>query len=385
MPTPEQLARQKIDQLLQAAGWVVQDMRALNLGAGLGVAVREFQTESGPADYVLFVDRQAVGVVEAKKEGTTLRGVHEQAARYLTSFPDEIPHVKLPLPFCYESTGTETMFADLRDPEYRSRRVFAFHKPETLQGWINQPDTLRKRLQQMPPLIIEGLWDAQVEAVTKLEKSFAENRPRALIQMATGSGKTFTSVSFIYRLIKFAGARRVLFLVDRNNLGRQTLREFQSYVTPDDGRKFTELYNVQRMTSNVIDPVSKVTITTIQRLYSMLKGDEEYEEEAEEVSLFESGLRGNEDPKIVRYNPDIPIETFDFIITDECHRSIYNLWRQVLEYFDALLIGLTATPSMYTLGFFDQNLVTEYSHERAVADGVNVGYDVYRIRTRITQ
>ena len=385
MPTPEQLARQKIDQLLQSAGWVLQDMRQLNLGAGLGVAVREFQTASGPADYVLFVNRQAVGIVEAKPEGTTLRGVHEQASRYTTSFPDDIPHVELPLPFCYESTGTETMFADLRDPNYRSRRVFAFHKPETLQGWINQPDTLRARLQYMPPLITEGLWDAQVEAITNLEQSFKENRPRALIQMATGSGKTFTAVSLIYRLIKFAGAKRVLFLVDRNNLGRQTLREFQSYRTPDDGRKFTELYNVQRLTSNVIDPVSKVTITTIQRLYSMLKGDEKYEEDAEEVSLFELGLRGDADPKIVRYNPDIPIETFDFIITDECHRSIYNLWRQVLEYFDAFLIGLTATPSKYTLGFFDQNLVTEYSHERAVADGVNVGYEVYSIRTRITQ
>jgi len=210
-----------------------------------------------------------------------------------------------------------------------------------------------------------------------------EGRPRALIQMATGSGKTFTAVSFIYRLIKFAGAKRVLFLVDRNNLGKQTLREFQGYRTPDDGRLFTELYNVQRLTSNVIDPVGKVTITTIQRLYSMLKG-EEYVEENEEESLFELGLRGDEDPKIVAYNPDIPIETYDFIVTDECHRSIYNLWRQVLEYFDATLIGLTATPSKHTLGFFDQNLVTEYTHERAVADGVNVGYEVYRIRTRLT-
>jgi type I restriction enzyme R subunit len=201
--------------------------------------------------------------------------------------------------------------------------------------------------------------------------------------MATGSGKTYTAVSFVYRLVKFAGARRVLFLVDRNNLGRQTLREFQSYITPDDGRKFTELYNVQRLTSNVIDPVSKVMITTIQRLYSMLKGDE-IEDEVEEPSLFELGLREDEEPKVVEYNPDIPIETFDFIITDECHRSIYNLWRQVLEYFDAFLIGLTATPSKHTLGFFEQNLVTEYTHDRAVADGVNVGYEVYQIRTHIT-
>jgi type I restriction enzyme R subunit len=387
MPTPEELARAIIDQKLTTAGWVVQDFKRLNLGAGLGVAVREFQTASGPADYVLFVDRQAVGVVEAKPEGTTLRGVAEQSARYLADFPADIPHVELPLPFGYESTGTETFFADLRDPDYRSRQVFHFHRPETLGAWAAEPDTLRGRLREMPeqyPLITDGLWDAQIEAITNLERSFAESRPRALIQMATGSGKTYTAVSFVYRLIKHARARRVLFLVDRNNLGKQTLREFQAYITPDDGRKFTELYNVQRLTTNVIDPVSKVTITTIQRLYSMLKG-EEIEPEAEEPSMFELDLRVSEEPKRVEYNPDIPIETFDFIITDECHRSIYNLWRQVLEYFDAFLIGLTATPSKNTLGFFDQNLVTEYTHERAVADGVNVGYEVYRIRTQITQ
>jgi len=384
LPTPEQQSRQKIDELLTAAGWVVQDYKHINLGASQGVAVREFPTKSGPADYVLFVDRNAVGIVEAKPEGTTLRGVAEQTGRYQTDFPEDIPNVELPLPFGYESTGTETFFVDIRDPDFRSRRVFAFHKPETLGEWASQTDTLREQLKNLPPLITEGLWDAQIEAIVNLEKSFAENRPRALIQMATGSGKTFTAVSFIYRLIKFSGAKRVLFLVDRNNLGKQTLREFQGYVTPDDGRKFNELYNVQRLSTNVIDPVCKVTITTIQRLYSMLKGDE-FEEDSEEPSWFEISPGVDEKPRIVEYNPDIPIETFDFIITDECHRSIYNLWRQVLEYFDAFLIGLTATPSKYTLGFFYQNLVTEYSHERAVADGVNVGYDVYRIRTKITQ
>jgi type I restriction enzyme, R subunit len=394
MPTPEEQAREIIDQKLTAAGWIVQDFKQLNLGAGPGVVVREFQTTSGPADYVLFVDRKAVGIVEAKKAGTTLSGVFEQSARYMTSFPTDIPHVGLPLPFSYESTGIETHFADLRDPDYRSRRVFHFHRPETLQEWLDddtgtiyRAPTLRGRLQEMPekhPLITEGLWDAQIAAIISLEQSFAQNKPRALIQMATGSGKTFTAVSFVYRLIQHAGAKRVLFLVDRNNLGKQTLREFQGYITPDDGRKFTELYNVQRLTSNVIDPVCKVTVTTIQRLFSMLKGTD-YEEENEEPSMFELDLSGKEEPKAVEYNPEVPIETFDFIITDECHRSIYNLWRQVLEYFDAFLIGLTATPSKHTLGFFEQNLVTEYTHERAVADGVNVGYEVYRIRTKITQ
>jgi len=381
---PEEKARQRIDRLLDAAGWSVQDMSRLNLSASLGVAVREFPVESGFADYVLFVDRQAVGVIEAKPEGTTLSGVAEQSTAYITGFPSHIPHVHLPLPFAYESTGIETFFRDERDPNPRSRRVFAFHCPETLQEWLSQEDTLRARLQLVPMLNTKGLRDCQVEAIVHLDRSFAQAKPRALIQMATGSGKTYAAVSFIYRLIKFAGARRVLFLVDRNNLGRQTLREFQQYVTPDDGRKFTELYNVQHLTSNTLDPVSNVAITTIQRLYSMLKGDPEFDTEIEEHSLFEMAP-GEERPREVTYNPQIPIETFDFIVTDECHRSIYNLWRQVLEYFDAFIIGLTATPSKQTLGFFNQNLVTEYSHERAVADGVNVGYEVYRISTQITE
>ena len=203
--------------------------------------------------------------------------------------------------------------------------------------------------------------------------------------MATGSGKTYTAVSFAYRLIKHADAKRILFLVDRSNLGRQTLKEFQQYTTPDDNRKFTELYNVQHLTTNRIDDVSKVCITTIQRLYSMLKGDSDFDEGNESESLFNRDS-GNQPAAEVEYNPNIPISTFDFIITDECHRSIYNRWRPVLEYFDAFLV-LVSPPHLQSrpFGFFGQNLVTEYPHERAVADGVNVGYDVYRIKTEIAE
>jgi len=384
MVKPEEKARQVIDKLLEAAGWKVQNLQEVDLGAALGVAVREFPLKAGAADYLLFVDRKAVGVVEAKPEGTTLSGVAEQSSKYVSSVPDNLPAVQEPLPFAYESTGTETFFRDSRDPEPCSRRVFAFHKPECLLAWANQPDTLRKRMRNYPTLMTEGLRDCQIEAIQNLEESFVETRPRALIQMATGSGKTYTAVSAIYRLIKFANAKRVLFLVDRSNLGRQTLREFQQYITPDDGRKFTELYNVQHLNSNTLDPVSRVCITTIQRLYSMLSNESDYDATLEEPSGFDT-LPYLDKLKEVSYNPKIPIEQFDFIITDECHRSIYNLWRQVLEYFDSFIIGLTATPSKQTLGFFNQNLVMEYNHERAVADGVNVGYEVYRIKTEITE
>ncbi len=381
---PEQKARQNIDRLLTAAGWVIQDWERMNPSKSPGVAVREHPMSSGPTDYLLFIDRRAIGVIEAKPEGTTLSGVSEQTEKYLRGVPPLLPSYQKPLPFGYESTGVETFFRNLRDPNSRSRRVFAFHKPETLLQWIRQQQTLRYKFQTLPLLEKQGLRDCQIEAITNLEESFAKDYPRALIQMATGSGKTYTAVNFVYRLIKHAKAERILFLVDRSNLGRQTLKEFQQYTTPDYGRKFTELYNVQHLTTNQIDKVSNVCITTIQRLYSMLKGDSDFDEENENESLLNLDST-NQPVAEVEYNPNIPISTFDFIITDECHRSIYNRWRPVLEYFDAFLVGLTATPSKQTLGFFAQNLVTEYSHERAVADGVNVGYDVYRIKTEITE
>jgi type I restriction enzyme R subunit len=379
---PEAQARRQIDDLLTAAGWTLQDYTRFNAAAARFIALREIPVTGGRCDYLLLIDRNPVGIVEAKKVGTTLSMVAEQSAYYGSNLPDFLQRGIGPLPFYYESTGVETFFRDARDPESRSRRVFAFHRPETLLAWLDEPDTLRSRLHELPALVTTGMRGCQIEAITSLEKSFAGARPRALIQMATGAGKTYTACAFIYRLIKYAGARRVLFLVDRANLGRQAIGEFQQFVTPETGRKFTELYNVQRMTSNQLDPVSRVTICTIQRLYSMLRG-EELDEDIDEVSGFELAAADGR-TRDVAYNPAIPIETFDFIVTDECHRSIYNLWRQVLEYFDAFLIGLTATPSKQTIGFFNQNLVTEYNHERAVADGVNVGYDVYRIHTQVT-
>jgi len=386
LSTPEQQARETIDALLGAAGWAIQDIASLNLSAFRGVAVREMQSHGGPADYILFVDGKALGIVEAKKEGTTLSAVAEQSARYTAAMKWIPQRWADPLPFTYESTGIETNFRDQRDPDSRSRPVFAFHTPEHLLELVQQPDTLRARLRQFPALNTAPLRECQIDAVTSLEKSLAANRPRALIQMATGSGKTFTAVTQAYRLIKHAGARRILFLVDRGNLGRQTVNEFQQFTTPDDGRKFTDLYNVQMLGPGGIDPVCKVTVSTIQRLYSQLSGNATFDDEADEHSGYEAaGATAGKDPIEVRYNPKIPIESFDFVIVDECHRSIYNLWKQVIEYFDAFLIGLTATPSKATLGFFDRNLVTEYPYVQAVADGVNVGYDIYRIKTEVSE
>ncbi|OYU18491.1 MAG: restriction endonuclease subunit R [Rhodobacteraceae bacterium PARR1] len=381
---PEQIARDQIDKRLLAAGWLVQDKASLNPNAALGVAVREYPTDTGPADYVLFVDGRAVGVVEAKPDswGERLTTVEEQSSGYASAKLKWVSNAE-PLPFLYESTAVVTRFTDGRDPSPRSREVFTFHRPETLKAWRNDPLSLRAGLQQLPELNTEGLRDCQIKAISKLEASLQLGKPRALVQMATGSGKTFTAITQIYRLLKHAGARRILFLVDTKNLGEQAEGEFMAYLPNDDNRKFTELYNVQRLTSPSMAGDTQVVISTIQRMYATLKG-EPLDEAAEDQHPEDQQWRRRE-PLPVVYNPKLPPETFDVVVIDECHRSIYNLWRQVIEYFDAFLIGLTATPDARTYGFFQQNVVSEYTHENAIADKVNVGNEVFLIETEISQ
>lgn len=380
--TPEAKARQVIDKNLELAGYVLQDMKDFNRFAAKGVAVREYMTSVGPADYVLFVDGEAVGVVEAKKSemGENMTTVEEQSFGYANSKLKWIDNK--PLRFLYESTDIIINFTDLLDEKCRSRKIFNFHTPEQLAAWVKEDtegfSTLRNRLKHnIPELQTKGFRDCQIVAIKNLEKSFADNKPRALIQMATGAGKTFTAISFIYRLLKYAKAKKILFLVDTKNLGEQAETEFQAYKPNDDVRLFTELYNVQRLNSSNISGSANVCISTIQRMYSILRG-EELDEQAEESVLF------NFKPKEVKYNPKYPCELFDFIIIDECHRSIYNVWQQVLDYFDAFQIGLTATPDKRTFGYFNENVVSEYSREQAIIDGVNVGEDEYIIETKIS-
>ena len=381
--TPEQEARDNIDAMLERAGWKGQSKKTIDFSASLGIAVREYQTDVGPADYVLFIDKKPVGVVEAKPEnwGQKITTVEEQSGRYASAKLKWLSK-STPLPFVYESTGVLTRFTDGRDPKPRSREVFSFPRPETMQDWHSQSASLRSQLQGLPELDRTGLRACQVKAIEKLEASFKDDRPRALIQMATGSGKTYTAITSIYRLLKHADAKRILFLVDTKNLGEQAEQEFMAYVPSDDNRKFTELYNVQRLKSSFVAKDSQVCISTIQRMYSLLK-DQKLDEAAEQTNPAE--MVQPKHPMPVVYNAKIPPEFFDFIIIDECHRSIYNLWRQVLEYFDAYLIGLTATPDNRTYGFFRTNVVSEYDHEQAVADGVNVGNEIYVIDTEKTK
>ena len=386
---PEQIARDIIDAKLEKSGWIVQSKGKIDFSAGSGIAVREYQTSVGPADYALFVDRKPVGIIEAKRDeaGVNLHLAAEQAEEYAMSKLKYLDNDTLP--FVFECTSKIICFTDLRDPKPRHREIFAFFRPETLREWLKAGKSLRSRLQDFPELDITGLRPAQISAVNNLESSFKANRPRALIQMATGAGKTFTAITFVYRLLKFAKAKRILFLVDTRNLGEQAEQEFMNFRPNDDNRKFTELYNVQRLSSDYIAGDSQVCISTIQRLYSILKG-EKLDESAEDTNPNETSTWLQQklaEKKAVEleYSSKVPIEQFDFIIIDECHRSIYNLWMQVLDYFDAFLIGLTATPDKRTLGFFNQNLVSEYTYEQSVIDGVNVPYDVYSIETEISK
>jgi type I restriction enzyme R subunit len=216
--TPEQKARIEIDKRLTDAGWLLQDRQEFNPVIAIGVAVREFHTDSGPVDYLLFADRNPVGVVEAKKaeEGQNIT-VHEtQSQRYATSgIKWAVNGVKIR--FAYEATNVITRFTDYNDDNARSREVFSFHRPDTLHEWLMDESTLRSRMNTFPSFDSTGFRDCQITAILNLEKSFGDNKPRALIQMATGAGKTYTAITTVYRLLKFARAKRVLFLVDTKN------------------------------------------------------------------------------------------------------------------------------------------------------------------------
>jgi len=389
----EQRARALIDRQLADAGWRVQDRKDLNLFAGPGVAVREvvMKPGHGRADYLLYVDRQAVGVIEAKPQGTTLSGVEWQSAMYADGLPDAIAKravtISGRLPFVVEANGSETHFTNGFDPDARARRLFCIPRPESLAKVIRDaetdPDrpTWRAKVRDLPELETTALRPAQITAIEGIERSLAEqHHDRSLVQMATGAGKTYTAVTTAYRLLTYGGFQRVLFLVDRNNLADQTQAEFQNYRTPGDGRRFTELYPVNKLTSAGMLGSSSVVISTIQRVFKVLQGEQVADADDPGLDDFVPDA-----PVTVSYAQDLPPESFDLVIVDEAHRSIYGVWRGVLEYFDAHVIGLTATPGKQTFAFFRQNLVSEYTYPQSVADRVNVDFDIYRIRTEISE
>ncbi len=383
--TPEQEARVVIDKKLEQSGWVIQNFAQVNIGAALGVAVREYPTNTGPVDYALFIDGEPVGVIEAKKSsiGENITVVEEQSARYATSSFKWINR-EYTIRFAYEATDKLIKFTDYKDIKYRSRRVFSFHRPEHLKSLLQASDTIRNNMKHFPILDTTGFRECQINAINNMDVSFADNRPRALVQMATGAGKTFTAITEAYRLLKYGKMNRILFLVDTKSLGEQAEREFLAYTPNDDTRSFSQLYGVRRLKNSYIPNDVQICISTIQRMYSILK-EEDLDESTEEESFNEYVTADSKAPKEVVYNEKYPPEFFDCIIIDECHRSIYNVWQQVLTYFDAFLVGLTATPDKRTFAFFNENVVSEYRREQAIIDGVNVGEDIFLIETEVSQ
>ena len=375
--TPEEKARQKIDQWFAEAGWKVINREDYEPTC-TAVAIREGLLKGNlEADYFLFINGKAVGVLEAKREDIDALSdkVCEQAVLYAKSVPHIYQAYQKPLPFIFTSNGKELFFCDFRKQEQSFRQIMAIPTPYELVKQLGISDYFAG----LPTLRKKGLRDCQYEAVTELEKSFRAGQNRALMVLATGAGKTYTACLAAYRMLSYTPMRRILFLVDRNNLGKQAEGEFGTFRLTENGDAFNTIFTVNRLHSSSIPSDSNVIISTIQRLFSFLKGDTIEDSDEDD---------GNEPTEeiILPPNPNLPHDYFDLIIIDECHRSIYGNWRKVLEYFDtARLIGLTATPVPETMAFFNNNRIVNYTLEKSIVDGVNVDCRVYRIKTQVTE
>ena len=376
--TPEEKARKKIDRWFEDAGWKVvnRDEYEPNMTA---VAIREGLLEGNrEADYFLFLNGKAIGILEAKREETDLSSgmVNEQVATYARSVPNYYQVWQRPIPILYKSNGKEVQFLDNRDSDDSEWQcVNRIHQPKEIVRMLGIDDPFAG----LPTLRKKGLRDCQYEAITELEKSFRTGQNRALMVLATGAGKTYTACMTAYRMLSYTPMRRVLFLVDRNNLGKQAENEFGTFRLTETGEAFNTIYSVERLKSAHVPSDCNVLISTIQRLFSLLKGEviADTDEDDEDTTNKEVEL-----PE----NPMLPHDFFDLIIIDECHRSIYGNWRKVLEYFDtARMIGLTATPIPETMAFFNNNRVVNYTLEKSIVDGVNVDCRIYRIKTKVTE
>ena len=375
--TPEEKARQKIDQWFIDAGWEVINRDEYEPTC-TAVAIREGLLKGNlEADYFLFINGKAVGVLEAKREETDAFSskVCEQAALYARSVPNIYQTYQKPLPFIFTSNGKELYFCDFREQDHYFKQIMTIPTPHELVKKLGINDYFAG----LPTLRKKGLRDCQYEAITELENSFRAGQKRALMVLATGAGKTYTACLAAYRMLSYTPMRRVLFLVDRNNLGKQAEGEFGTFRLTENGEAFSTIFTVNRLRSSSIPSDSNVIISTIQRLFSFLKGDaiEDNEDDDENEPTEEVELPPN---------PNLPHDYFDMIIVDECHRSIYGNWRKVLEYFDtARLVGLTATPIPETMAFFNNNRIVNYTLEKSIVDGVNVDCRVYRIKTQVTE
>lgn len=383
--TPEEKARLKIDKKLEAAGWRV--VSRADFVPDEAIAVTEGLLEGNDeADYLLFLMGKAVGVVEAKREETDVNTpiVIAQAEGYTHKLPSWCAAWQNPLPLVWLSNGRQYFFRDLRDTDQTEyTEADGFLSPKEVVKRLHIPN----RYAGLPMIQKRGLRDCQYEGIYNLEQSLKAGKERALMVLATGAGKTYLAITMAYRLLNYAQYHRVLFLVDRNNLGRQAEREFGSYRLTESGDPFNTIFGVNRLKSGKVEQGANVVISTIQRLFALLSGEPVTDNnEDDETPLDDDEGQDNAPAVVLPGNPQLPRDYFDLIIIDECHRSIYSSWRAVLDYFDsAVKVGLTATPAPQTLAYFEQNRVVNYTLEKSILDHVNVGYRTYRIKTEVTE
>ncbi len=374
---PEEKARVVIDRMFEKAGWKVVD-RSGYVPNMTAVAVREgLMKGNREADYLLFLNGKAVGILEAKRAEVAINadGVQEQAVIYTRSCPSWCQAWFSPLPIAYVSNGKDLMFYNSRQSNLEFEYCNRIHTPKEIAQILE----LQDEYVGLPILNPKGLRDCQFEAITELEKSFRVGESRALMVLATGAGKTYTACLAAYRMLAFTPMRRILFLVDRNNLGKQAENEFGTFRLTETGDPFNTIFTVNRLKSSKIPNDSNVLISTIQRLFSLLKGEEIEDNDKDDENVEDRDIELPE-------NPNLPSDFFDMIVIDECHRSIYGNWRKVLDYFsEAKLIGLTATPIPETKAFFNNNIIVNYTLEKSFVDGVNVDCRVYRIKTQATE
>lgn len=377
--TPEEQARVKIDRMFEEAGWQVVD-RDQYTPTSNAIVVREGLLNGNlEADYFIFLDGKAVGILEAKREEVNIDtwAVSEQAELYVRSVPNYYRTYSNPLPFIYKSNGRDLRFRNMQEETKHYYSIKAIHTPKDLARILN----IKNDFAGLPVLERKGLRDCQYEAITNIEQSFRNGAKKALVVLATGAGKTYTACLESYRMLAYTPIKRILFLVDRNNLGKQAEGEFGMFRLTENGDSFNTIFAVNRLKSAEIPPESNVVISTIQRLFSVING--------EDVSDDEDESEDENEPTYVVEMPDnplIPKDYFDVVIVDECHRSIYGNWKKVLDYFSsARFIGLTATPVAETKSFFNDNLVVNYTLEQSIVDGVNVDCRVFRIKTEATE
>ncbi len=392
--------KERIDTKLISLGWdIINYNSAMDKVSLTNHAVYEYQTANGPADYALFVSGKLLGFIEAKKVSTNPQEVLGQSKRYSRGAFDGVGNWDgYRVPLLYSTNGEKVWFLDIRNSKNIRREIKDYHTPGAIKEIFERDiDCVLNKLKNISIKENTKLRPYQELAIINTEKALINNKRQMLIAMATGSGKTFLTVSQIYRFLNSGVAKRILFLVDRKALAAQAVRTFSSFDTPN-GLKFDYEYEIYSQAFRKEDfgddepfnpkvlpneyltkPGAEHTfvyVCTIQRMAVNLYGKDAISSESLEL---ESDILDNS-------TLDIPIHAFDMIIADECHRGYTSketsTWRNVLEYFDAVKIGLTATPAPHSLSLFNE-VVYRYTTEQAIEDGYLVDYEAVKIKSDI--